>query len=140
MLAAIAKGKPTGDERAAPDTIWLPGRKNPVVVRGGPGPLEILVRLRDEAHRFAGEYRAGVDAKRRLTDRLAGVPGVGPATRRKLLREFGSVDRIASAPPDRLREVPGVSEKVALAIREALASRADAATAGESLPTEPDRR
>jgi excinuclease ABC subunit C len=80
--------------------------------------LHLLQRVRDEAHRFAVQYHQTIrdDVSTVLDD----VPGVGPATRTKLLRRFGSVDAIRTASVADLTDVPGVGEKTARTITQRL--------------------
>ncbi|WP_101298045.1 excinuclease ABC subunit C [Halegenticoccus soli] len=80
--------------------------------------LHVLQRVRDEAHRFAVQYHQTVrdEVKTVLDD----VPGVGPATRRRLLRRFGSVENVRRASVDDLRDVPGIGEKTARALKRRL--------------------
>jgi excinuclease ABC subunit C len=80
--------------------------------------LHLLQRVRDEAHRFAVQYHQTVrdDVGTVLED----VPGVGPETRRALLRRFGSVENVRSASSSDLTDVPGVGEKTARTIAERL--------------------
>ena len=80
--------------------------------------LHLLQRVRDEAHRFAVQYHQTVrdDVRTVLED----VPGVGPETRRALLRRFGSVENVRSASSSDLTDVPGVGEKTARTIAERL--------------------
>ena len=80
--------------------------------------LHLLQRVRDEAHRFAVQYHQTLrdDVSTVLDD----IDGIGPATRRKLLRRFGSVDSIRTASLDDLTDVPGVGEKTARTLRERL--------------------
>ena len=59
--------------------------------------LKLLQRLRDESHRFAITYHQSLKRKRQTSSELEEIPGVGPATRRKLLRHFGSVSNIRQA-------------------------------------------
>jgi excinuclease ABC subunit C len=77
--------------------------------------LHVLQRVRDEAHRFAVQYHQTLrdDVSTELDD----VPGVGPKTRRSLLRRFGSLDGIRSASNAELRGVEGVGEKTVAALR-----------------------
>ncbi|ELZ54409.1 MULTISPECIES: excinuclease ABC subunit C [Halorubrum] len=80
--------------------------------------LHLLQRVRDEAHRFAVSYhqtvRDGVETV------LDDVPGVGPETRRRLLRRFGSVENVREASRDDLTDVDGVGDATADTIRERL--------------------
>src|SRR5581483_4999261 len=79
------------------EEVFVPGRAEPIVLsRDSPG-LQLLQRIRDEAHRFAvGFHRQRRDARAResIFDRL---PGVGPVRRRALIRHFGSADRFVAA-------------------------------------------
>src|SRR5881394_2036925 len=98
------------------EEVFLPGRPDPVVLdRHSPG-LQLLRRIRDEAHRFAvGFHRQRRDARAResIFDTLEGV---GPARRRALLRHFGSVDAMLAATQEELEGVPGVPAKTARSI------------------------
>ncbi|ELZ31244.1 excinuclease ABC subunit C [Halorubrum distributum] len=80
--------------------------------------LHLLQRVRDEAHRFAVSYHQTVrdEVKTVLDD----VPGVGPETRRRLLRRFGSVENVRDASRDDLTDVDGVGDATADTLRERL--------------------
>ena len=84
----------------------------------GEGKLQLLRRVRDESHRFAVQYHQSVrdDVSTVLDD----VPGVGPATRKRLLGRFGSVENVRAASVAELATVDGVGEKTARAIDERL--------------------
>jgi excinuclease ABC subunit C len=98
------------------EEVFVPGRARPVVLsRHDPG-LQLLQRIRDEAHRFAvGFHRRRRETRgfRSLFDELEGV---GPARRRALLNHFGSVDAMLAATPEELEGVPGVPAKVARSV------------------------
>jgi excinuclease ABC subunit C len=76
--------------------------------------LHLLQRVRDEAHRFAVQYHGTV--RDEVSTALDEVTGVGPETRRRLLRRFGSVENVRAASVDDLRDVEGVGEKTADAL------------------------
>ncbi|ELZ44288.1 excinuclease ABC subunit C [Halorubrum coriense DSM 10284] len=80
--------------------------------------LHLLQRVRDEAHRFAVSYHQTVrdEVKTVLDD----VPGVGPETRRRLLRRFGSVENVRDASRGDLTDVDGVGDATADTLRERL--------------------
>ncbi|WP_254766106.1 excinuclease ABC subunit C [Salinilacihabitans rarus] len=80
--------------------------------------LHLLQRVRDEAHRFAVQYHQTLrdDVSTVLDD----VPGVGPETRTRLLRRFGSVENVREASVEDLRSVSGVGEKTARTLKERL--------------------
>jgi excinuclease ABC subunit C len=98
------------------EEVFVPGRSDPIRLdRHSPG-LQLLQRVRDEAHRFAlGFHRQRRDAaaKESLFDELRGV---GPARRRALLRHFGSTERVLAASQEELEGVPELPAKTARAI------------------------
>ncbi|MFN2467468.1 MAG: excinuclease ABC subunit UvrC [Gaiellaceae bacterium] len=98
------------------EEVFVPGRPGPIrLERHSPG-LQLLQRLRDEAHRFAlGFHRQRRDTKAResIFDTLAGV---GPARRRALIRHFGSAERFLAATQEELEGVPGLPAKTARAL------------------------
>ena len=95
------------------EEVFLPGRPNPVRLPEHSPGLQLLQRLRDEAHRFAITFhrsRRDAAARESMFDQL---DGVGPARRRALLRHFGSAERILDATAEELEGVPGVPAKTA---------------------------
>jgi excinuclease ABC subunit C len=98
------------------EEVFVPDRPDPIVLdRHSPG-LQLLQRIRDEAHRFAlGFHRQRRDskAKESIFDTLQGV---GPARRRALLQHFGSAERFLAASQEELEGVPGIPEKTARSI------------------------
>jgi excinuclease ABC subunit C len=104
-----------------PERVFLPGRRNPVILKSNSNALFLLQRVRDEAHRFANTYHRRLRDRARLASPLDGVPGVGPRRRRALLRRFGSLRRISEASPEDLATVPGITLTLAARIKEQLA-------------------
>ena len=82
------------------------------------GHLHLLQRVRDEAHRFAVQYHETV--RDEVSTPLDTVPGIGPETRKRLLRRFGSVDGVRSASIEELRDVDGIGPETAARIDGAL--------------------
>lgn len=80
--------------------------------------LQLLQRVRDEAHRFAITYQGQLHDKRQVASVLDDIPGVGPVTRKALIRKFGSVRGVAAATIDEL--TASVGEAKARTIKEAL--------------------
>ncbi len=105
-----------------PDRVFLPGRKNPVILRSNSTALFLLQRVRDEAHRFANTYHRTLRRRARLTSVLESIEGVGPGKRRALLKHFGSMRRVQAATRDELVQVPGISTALADRIKEQLAT------------------
>ncbi|SDX95311.1 excinuclease ABC subunit C [Halopenitus persicus] len=80
--------------------------------------LHLLQRVRDEAHRFAVQYHQSL--RDDVSTVLEEVPGVGPETRRRLLRRFGSVENVRAASIADLTDVDGIGEATAETIRSRL--------------------
>ena len=72
--------------------------------------LKLLMRIRDESHRFAVSYHSSLKRHRQTASRLEDIPGIGPATRKKLIKEFGSVRGAIQAPDDQLIKVLGITK------------------------------
>ena len=75
----------------------------------------LLQRIQDEVHRFAITYHRQLHSKNSLSSRLEQIPGVGPKTRTKLLRNFHSIKKIAEASVEEIQKL-GISKKVAQTI------------------------
>ena len=103
-----------------PERLFVPNRKNPIVLRTNSSALFLLQRARDEAHRFANAYQRKLRDRARLRSPLDDVPGIGPRRRRELLRHFGSVKRLRAATMEELLAVPGISTEMATRIKENL--------------------
>lgn len=69
--------------------------------------LKLLQRVRDESHRFAVSYHSSLKGQRQTASQLDQVPGIGPVTRKKLLRTFGSISKIKVASKDEIALVVG---------------------------------
>lgn len=85
--------------------VFAPGRPEPIVIPRDQPALHLLQRVRDEAHRFALMYHRQVRAKRMIDSILDEVEGIGPARKKALIREFGSVKRLRAAEVGQLAEV-----------------------------------
>jgi len=72
--------------------------------------IKLLQRIRDESHRFAVSYHTVLKVKSQKSSILDSIPGVGPKTKRTLLKEFGSVDGISKADNDKVIELIGKSK------------------------------
>ncbi len=117
-LVSIAKSRVKANVKGkvvekSEERFFLPGRKNPVVLRQGSPALFLLERLRDEAHRFAITYHRKLRKKATLKSSLEEIPGVGPARRKQLLRHFGSLKKVREATLDELMAVPGMPARLA---------------------------
>lgn len=79
------------------EELYLPGRAEPLRLPARDPGLQLLQRLRDEAHRFAITRHRRRRSREALASRLDEVPGIGPRRRQRLLREFGSAAGVAAA-------------------------------------------
>ncbi len=102
------------------ERVFLPNRKDPVILRRNSNALFLLVRIRDEAHRFAITYNRELRRRARMRSVLDDIEGVGPVRRRALLRHFGSLKRIREASLEELSRVKGINRDLAAVIRRGL--------------------
>lgn len=115
-LAAIAKARDAhghADRRAGnvADRIFLPGRANPLPLREGSPELLFLQHVRDTTHNFAIGRHRRARSRAALSGELLRLPGIGPHMARQLWEHFGTVERMAAASEEALRQVPGVGAK-----------------------------
>ena len=102
------------------EEVFVPGQPDPSRLEPGSPGLQLLQRIRDEAHRFAlGFHRQRRDSRARESI-LDELPGVGPARKRALIRHFGSTERLLAASSEELEGVPGVPGRTGRAIYDAL--------------------
>ncbi len=95
------------------EEVFIPGRAAPLVLDHSTPELQLLQRVRDEAHRFAITHHRSRRDRAMTSSLLDELPGVGPARKRALLAHFGSPDAVVAASREELQAVPGVPAKVA---------------------------
>src|SRR3954454_7613054 len=95
------------------EEVFLPGQSRPLVLDHHTPELQLLQRVRDEAHRFAIEFHRGRRDKEMTRSVLDDLPGVGPARKRLILQHFGSPERFLEASREEIEAVPGLPGKVA---------------------------
>jgi excinuclease ABC subunit C len=95
------------------EEIYRPGRALPLQLPDDSGALQILQRIRDEAHRFANGYHQLLMKKRIAESILDDCPGVSENRKQALLKEFGSLERLRKASVAEIGEVEGISAKLA---------------------------
>ncbi len=133
-VASVAKPRVTATGQEEGDRVFLPGQKNPIPVRAN-SALSLLLLARDETHRASNTLRQKIGRKRRLRSELDGVPGVGPKTRGKLLRNLGSLREVLAATEAQLIEA-GATKRQAEAIKRTLGSHAPDAESAEDTAVE----
>ena len=95
------------------EELFIPGRAAPLVLDHSTPELQLLQRVRDEAHRFAITHHRGRRDKAMTNSLLDELPGVGPSRKRALLAHFGSPEAVVAASGEELSAVPGLPAKVA---------------------------
>jgi excinuclease ABC subunit C len=98
------------------EEVFLPGQSGPVRLDRSSAGLQLLQRIRDEAHRFAVGFHRQRREARGFESIFDTLQGVGPARRRALLRHFGSIEGVLAATQEELEGVAGVPAKTARAI------------------------
>jgi excinuclease ABC subunit C len=94
------------------EELFVPGRRAPLVLEHSTPELQLLQRVRDEAHRFAITHHRGRRDKAMTSSVLDELPGIGPARKRALLLHFGSPEAVLEASREDLQSVPGLPAKV----------------------------
>jgi excinuclease ABC subunit C len=102
------------------EEVFVPGRPEPVVLDRRSAGLQLLQRVRDEAHRFALRRHRGRRQRGAVESIFDSLPGVGPARKKLLLQHFGTPERFVNAGRAELEAVPGLPPRVAAAIHESL--------------------
>tara|TARA_A100001037_G_scaffold287657_1_gene297422 strand:- start:58992 stop:60779 length:1788 start_codon:yes stop_codon:yes gene_type:complete len=103
-LASIAKQK---------EEIFVPNFSEPVEFSSNFDSLNILQKIRDEAHRFAINYHKNLRSKTALFSAIDTIPGIGPKKRKVILNKFGSIKNIKKLSIEEITETPGISRKLA---------------------------
>jgi excinuclease ABC subunit C len=102
------------------EELFIPGRAKPIVLLPSSPGLQLLQRLRDEAHRFALGYHHRIRKRESFASALDSVPGIGPKRKKTLLRQFGSLKGIREATVEELAGVSGITKDLARKIKENL--------------------
>jgi excinuclease ABC subunit C len=95
------------------EEIFVPGARAPLVLGHDTPALQLLQRVRDEAHRFAITHHRTRRDRAMTESILDDLPGIGPARKRTLLNHFGSPEAVLAATREQLEGVPGLPGKTA---------------------------
>jgi excinuclease ABC subunit C len=98
------------------EEVFVPGRSAPVRIPRQSEALYLLQRIRDEAHRFAITYHRQLRAKRMTKSVLDDIPGLGPARKKRLVKELGGVGAVKKADLETLTALPWLPAAVAAAV------------------------
>lgn len=107
----FAKEEGRHDRGLASEKVFLPNRKDPLILPKTSKTLFFLQQIRDEAHRFTLSFQKLRRKKSILKTELEKIPTIGPAKQKALLRYFGSVKKIAEASEEEWAQVPGMHKK-----------------------------
>ena len=123
VLAALELDIPVVGLAKREEEVFLPGRSEAIRLPEGSEPLRILQAVRDEAHRFATTFRAGLQRGDLTLGILESVPGIGPTRSRRLLERFRSLEAIAAADPETVAAEAKVPYDKAVEVQEAVRKR-----------------
>ena len=98
------------------EEIFLPGKSEPVILPRNSESLYLLQRIRDESHRFAITYHRQLRKKDMKNSVLDGVSGLGPSRRARLIKEFGSINKIRQATLQDLLKLTWLPDEVAKSV------------------------
>jgi excinuclease ABC subunit C len=102
------------------EELFLPGRKDSILLPRDAQALFLVQRIRDEAHRFAVAFHRTRRSKSTFQSRLDDVPGVGPTRKKALIKTFGSLKGIREATIEELSAIDGINTQLATQIKAAL--------------------
>ena len=105
--------------------LYRPHDPEPIILPKSSHGLQLLQRVRDEAHRFGITYQRRLREKGQKASALDDVPGIGPARRAALLRAFGSLEQIMAASEDELALVDTMNRRAAASLYEYLHKRSE---------------
>jgi len=103
------------------EEIFVPDRSIPIRLSHHSQGLFLIQRIRDEAHRFAISSHRNQRIKKGVSSRLDAIPGIGPAKRKALLNQFGSIKKIQAASIEALCAINGINHTLAEIIKAELA-------------------
>ena len=101
------------------EEIWLPEAEEPILLDHRTPELQLVQRVRDEAHRFGIIHHRTLRGKASIHSQLEDIPGIGPARRKALLKAFGSLKAIRQATREELLAVKGMNAAAADAVLKA---------------------
>jgi excinuclease ABC subunit C len=102
------------------EEIFLPGRKESIMLPRDAQSLFLVQRIRDEAHRFAVTFHRTRRSKATFHSKLDDIPGIGPKKKKALIKSFGSVKGVKEASIEELTAVEGITAQLATQLKTGL--------------------
>ena len=96
------------------EAVYFPGDRDPTLIAKQSASLQLIQRIRDEAHRFAVELQRKQRRKKALHSELLNIPRIGPKRAQQLIRTFGTVRKVMQASPEALAAVVGAKAAEAI--------------------------
>ncbi len=120
ILRALELSIPVVGLAKKEEELFLPGQSDSIRLPEGSEPLRILQAVRDEAHRFATTFRAGLQSADFSLQTLESVPGIGPTRSKRLIEKFVNLEAIAKATPEMIAAEAKIPYETAEAVRDAV--------------------
>ncbi|UBF28050.1 excinuclease ABC subunit UvrC [Kovacikia minuta CCNUW1] len=120
------------------EEIFLPGESLPVCSDAEQPGVQLLRRLRDEAHRFAVTFHRQQRSDRMRRSRLDEIPGLGQHRQKQLLATFRSIDYVREATPAQIAQVPGIGPRLAQQIYDYFHPNQEKGESENPVPVESD--
>ena len=99
------------------EELFVPGKRESILLERHSQGLYLVQRIRDEAHRFAITAHRKRRNRQGLMSQLDAIPGIGPVRRRALIQKFGSIEGIKDASPEKIAEIKGITLEMAQSIK-----------------------
>lgn len=109
-VIGVAKEEGRHDKGVTLEQIFLPGAKDPLLLPKHSPVLFFIQKIRDEAHRVAISFLRKRHGKKTIRTALVEIAGIGPLKSKKLLKHFGSLQKVSEATAEQLSEVGGLSQ------------------------------
>ncbi len=122
-LAKARRQKRAGLWVATDERVFRPGVAGPLTLPQDSPENYLLVRIRDEAHRFAIQYHRHRRRRETLRSSLDLIPGIGPKRKKRLIQHFGSPRAVSEATLEELEAVPGIGPQAARTVQAFFAAR-----------------
>ena len=99
------------------EELFVPGKRESILLERHSQGLYLVQRIRDEAHRFAITAHRKRRNRQGLMSQLDAIPGIGPVRRRAVIQKFGSIEGIKDASPEKIAEIKGITLEMAQSIK-----------------------